>query len=224
MKVILLHGNDSDKLQKRLGKFIDSAIKRGWHLERLSDSPEFIEQTLKGVSLFGQENLFLLQNPQKVSKTTLNFIKENNTSLEGTLVVYSEGTIPKNTLTKLPKATSEEKYELPVLIWKFLDSFYPGNSKECLNLFHKLVPEEAPEKILALLSSYFRDVAIAKRDKKALNYPSWREERLSKTAEKFVGNSLEKITKSLAVADMSSKSGKGSLSELLDLIILTRLE
>lgn len=224
MKTILLHGNDSEKLQKRLEKFIDTAVKRGWHLERLSDAPSFIEEALKGVSLFGQDNLFLLENPQKMSKTTLSFIKKNKSSLEGTLVIYSESTVSKTLVSSLPKLDKEEKYDLPVHIWKFLDSFYPGNSKECLTLFHKIVPDEPAEKVLALLSSYLRDVAITKRDNEALKYPTWRQSRLIKVSKKFKDGSLESILKSLAKADVYSKQGKGILSEMLDLIILTRLE
>lgn len=224
MKVILIHGNDSEKLQQRLNKFIDSALKRGWHLDRLSENADKIGEKIKGVSLFGQESLFLLENPQKLNKTRLSFIKQQKKTLDGTLVIYSETIVSKTVLGTLPKVDKEEKYELPVLIWKFLDSFYPGNAKECLKLFHKILKKEPAEKILALLSSYLRDVAIAKKDKELLGYPSWRLSKLSKTAEKFKNNDLKKIIRKFSSADVSAKTGRGNLANLLDLIILTRLE
>lgn len=224
MKVILLHGNDTDKLQTRLNKFIDSALKRGWHLDRLSEDTDKIGEKVKSVSLFGEQNLFLLESPQKVTKNRLKFLKKQKEKLDGTMVVYSENILPKTLIKELPKIDKEEKYELPVLIWKFLDSFYPGNSKECLKLFHQLLRKEPAEKLVALLSSHLRDLAIVKKDKETLSYPSWRISKLTKQAGKYKDGQLENVVRKLAAADVASKTGGGNLDQLLDLIILTRLE
>lgn len=225
MKVIIVHGDHVEKSYERLTKFIQVAKKRGWNVERLSGKDtENLPEVMSANSLFNEERLFIVEDVSKTPKKQLEWIQKQAKDLPGTLVVFEEGHLTKTTLNKLPKPDKTELYKLPKLIYKLLESFYPGNAKESLRLVASLKDRHAPEYILAIVSGHLRDVYIAKLDAKKLNYPSWRTTKLKGQARKFTQDALDKVVSSLSEIDFMSKTTPQSIYDSLDLLIATQLE
>lgn len=226
MKVILLHGDNGAKVAERLTKFIDVGIKRNWKIERIDpgnktfNMPEVFSVT----TLFKEEKLFILDNISKVKKSELEWLKKNALNISGTLIVVGGSQLSKTAISSLPKLDSEESYELPKKIWAFLDSFYPGNFKLCLTLFHEVIDSEAPELVVALLARHLKDLYIAKVYPESLTLPPWRAKKLGSQADKFTDTKLQSVINLLARADFESKTGQSGLTESLDLLIMTKLE
>jgi DNA polymerase III delta subunit len=215
MKIILLHGDHNLKSYQRLSVFITEAKKRGWEITRNS---------LTSTSLFAKEQLFIIDDLKKVNKRDFAWLKKNKEKLSGTLVIYHENTLPASSLKLLPKPDKIEEFKLPKLIFKFLDSFYPGNGKQCLKLLHQVIKTEAPEFVLALLARHLRDLYLVKTDIESLFYPSWRMSKLKKQAKHFSENKLKQIIKKLSQADVEAKTSAANLLDSLDFIIVTELE
>lgn len=132
MKLIILHGTDVQKSYSRLTKFIKEAKKRSWEIvnDKIEDTP----------SLFGNEKLIIIRDYRSLTKSDLKLSEK----ISGYLVIYHKDTLPKTFLNTL-KIEKEEKYDLPIILWKFLDSFN-------IDLFHKLLETNAVEYIFAMIA------------------------------------------------------------------------
>lgn len=225
MKIFLLHGDNTPAVASRLTKFIDEAKKRSWKIERIGGDAAFsLQESMSATSLFPEEKFYILEDIKKVSKKDIDWIKENAKGLLGNLVLVSNSVLPKTTINAFGKIDKIETFELPKRLWTFLDSFFPGNSKIALKLFHEVVSHEAVELVVALLARQLRDYFIALEDPTKLSYPEWRVKKIASTASKFGLPKVKNIISRLSEADYQAKIGKTNLIMELDLIIVEELE
>ena len=202
MKVIVLHGDDVEKSYNRLTVFIKEAKKRGWEI--VNDE---IETT---PSLFGTEKLIIVRNIKLIDKNAINSIKK----VAGTLVIYSEKKLSATFLKNLPKDTKTELFELPFLLWKFLDTFD-------IKTFQEATKTQAPEMILAMMARRFRDLYWVKVGNPKVS--PWQLSKLKRQADKFSKDELKTIINKLSIIDVKSKTGGPNLKSLLDIFIVKRL-
>ena len=224
MKIIVLHGDDSLRSYERLQKFIDVAKSRGLEIEKIYDKSKSVSEVLSSTSLFTPERFFVLEDISLITKGDGEWLKKKIDELDGTLVIFHEGTISKTFLKSIPAPTKIEEFKLPKLIWSFLDSFWPGDATNALKLLHKLTENEPIEFVFALLARHLRDLYWVQNDVKSVPYPSWRVGKLTQQANKFKNSKLSKIINDLADADIKSKTSSENLLDLLDFIIATKLK
>lgn len=212
MKVIVLHGDNSEASYERLIKFVDTAKKRNWEIvtDEFPNTP----------SLFGNERLIIYRDFSLLSKKDIN----NFDRFDGTLVVYHEGVLPQAFLKLMPADFKMEKFELPKILFIFLESFCPGNSTKCLKLLHGLTETEAVELVFFMLSRHLRDLYWVTVDPKTSQFPSWRLSKLKFQAEKFGIDMLKQIIGRLSDIDIEVKTSKADLLTSLDLLIVKQLE
>ena len=181
MKIIILHGDDTIKSYIRLTKFIDEAKKRGWDIinDKIEDTP----------SLFGTEKLIIVRDYKIIGKKELNLIKK----IPGTLVIYTTGLHPAVSL-KMINPDKTEKFELPQLLWKFLDNMTIKN-------FHELLKTQPVEYILAMMA--------------------WKLKQKYRT-NPTPGVGL--MISELAEIDVKAKTGKADLLLSLDLLLSKQLK
>ena len=181
MKLIVLHGDDTIKSYERLTKFIDEAKKRGWDIvnDKIEDTP----------SLFGTEKLIIVRDYKTIGKKELNLIKK----IPGTLVIYTTGLHPAVSL-KMINPDKTEKFELPQLLWKFLDNMTIKN-------FHELLKTQPVEYILAMMAW--------KLKQKYLRNPT---------------HEVKEMISELAEIDVKAKTGKADLLLSIDLLLIKRLK
>jgi hypothetical protein len=138
MKIIVLHGNDTQKSYERLMVFVNEAKKRNWKIT------EFSLEEVENQSLFGEECFYVLHDYKLLDKKIIEKLKKYN----GNLIIYNAGKIPAPTLKNLnPDKT--ELFELPQPLWKFLDNMTIAG-------FHKLLETQAPEYLLAMIAWKFK--------------------------------------------------------------------
>lgn len=212
MKIIVLHGDDTEKSYERLMKFVDAAKKRNWEIitNEFPNTP----------SLFGTDRLIIYRD---FSLLTKNDIK-NFDRFDGTLVVYHNGDLPQTFLKMMPADFKMEKFELPKILFTFLESFYPGNSIHALKLLHDLTSSSAIELTFFMLARHLKDLYWVSIDPSTSVYPSWRLSKLKFQAEKFGIEKLKQIISELADIDIMVKSSKTDLLTSLDLLIVKQLE
>lgn len=223
MKIILLHGDDYKKSYERLMRFINTARKRGWSIERIN-SKDNIADVLVSQSLFNDDKLFILEGPKNLSKSKVKWLKENIKDIEGTLVIYGKKSLGKRFIKSLPKIDTKEEFKLPKIIWGFLDSLYPGNATNSIKLFKNLTENEPAEFIFTLIAQRVRDLYFVKVASDSIDYPSWRKNKLINQMRKFKSGQLERLIKKLSEADLKSKTSKENISDLLDFIIVSELK
>lgn len=131
MKIIVLHGDDTQKSYERLVKFIREAKKRGWEI--VNDK---IEDTQ---SLFGLEKLIIIRDYKILTKEKLKLIDK----LQGYLVIYHQSLLPTLFLKQI-NPEKIEKYVLPELLWKFLDHM-------TLDGFHQIIAVKPIEFVFSMI-------------------------------------------------------------------------
>lgn len=212
MKIIVLHGDDTQKSYARLVKFKDEAKRRGWEIIN--------DQFPVTPSLFGVSRIIIYRNYLLI---TLKDIK-NFSRFDGNLVIYNEGLIPQNFIKLLPKDTKIEEFKLPKLIWNFLEHFYPGNSMRVIKEFHQVIQRDPPEFVFSLIARQARDLYWAKTEPLSIPYPLWRTSKLKAQSSKFSESELASFIGLLSKIDIEVKTGKADLVSSLDLLIIKQLE
>lgn len=205
MKIIILHGEDSNKSFQRLSRFIDTAKRRGWEIinDEIATTP----------SLFGKERLFVFRGYFKLSKSDI----KNLARFPGILVIYHEGVIPQTFLKSLPQDRKIEEFKIPKTIWNFLDL-------PTIKLLHEIVKNEPIEFVFALLAKRFRDLYWVMTDPKTLPYQNWQIARLKNQASQYSARRVEGFINELAKIDVKVKTSKADLLSALDFLLITKLK
>jgi hypothetical protein len=212
MKIIVLHGDDTAKSYERLSKFIETAKKRSWEIvtNEFPNTP----------SLFGTERLIIYRDFTLLSKNDI----KNFDRFEGTLVIYHQGELPQTFIKQMPPDFKMEKFELPKILFTFLESFYPGNGIRSIKLLHDLVKNSAVELVFFMLARHLKDLYWVSIDPKTNQYQSWRLSKLQSQSEKFGIEKLKQIISKLSDIDILVKTSKADLLTELDLLIVKHLE
>lgn len=182
MKLIVLHGDDTQKSYDRLSVFIDEAKKRGWKIT------DFSIDEVENQSLFGEECFYVLHDHKILDKKLVEKLKKYS----GNLIIYNTGKIPAPTLKNL-NADKTELFELPQLLWKFLDNM-------TVKGLHELLKTQAVEYVLAMIAWKFKQ-----------NY-------IKNPSEKNA-----KLISELAEIDVKAKTGKADLLLSLDILLSKNL-
>lgn len=221
MKIVVLHGDDTDKTYKRFSTILNGVKKKGWNVEEI-DIKDDIKNKLVNSSLFESNILYTVKNAEKIDKQTLAWLSENHQKFDSQILLYSSKKLSATYLKNLPKSAKYEIFEKPVLLWKFLDSIYPGNSKNSLKFFTQLTKTEAVELLISLIGGLVRDMYIVHSDGK-LPYPDWRAQKISRQARKFTKDELKSIITELAEIDYKSKTSDIDASLLIEMLLVKSL-
>ena len=201
MKIIVLHGEDSNKSYERLKKFIETAKSRSWEVAYIDEPTSNFQESLSASSLFGNERFFILRDIKKLGKKEFEWLNKKYAELSGNLIIYYEGNLNATFLKNLPKDSKIEEFKLPKLIWGFLDSIKPGNSAQVVKMFHKIIETEPPEFIFAMIVWKLKKLYVAKP-------APW----------------VVKMINDLAAIDIKVKTSKTNLVSALDLLMIKELE
>lgn len=224
MKVVLLHGDNTAKSRARYAQIITGIKKRGWETYHLSLDDKFsFKEKLVSNSIFQEEYLFILDKTQKLPVEELSWLKKHSDNIQGQLLLYSDKALPATTLKNLPPSVKIEKYDFPKTLFNFLDNLVPGRSDIALKQFKELVEQENFEFILAMIGRHFRDLLWIQSGSTGMKYPSWRKDKLLKTANKYTKQELVGIIQSLAEIDIRSKTSDVNAILLIELLILEKL-
>lgn len=223
MKIIALHGDNAIKVYERLQRFMDVAKKRGMLITRLDNNSNFID-AFSSQSLFKEKILYVVSDVLLLTNNVLAWINGVGSKHDHTLVITHVGTLRKSLLNTLPKDTKVEEYKLPVYVWKFLDSFYPGNAKVALAVFNDASKQDAPEFLFAMLARHLRDIYLLKLNEDTPAIQPWKATKLKNQLRYFANGDLERIIELLAKADIKTKTSKSTIKSELDFIIASQLE
>lgn len=219
MRISLIHGEDIKKAYNHYQEQINSSKKKGFEIIPITGVHQIVSQ-----SLFEDKIIFNLDKPKKVSANEWIWLGKNSPKYNSNLLIYYEGNAPVVITKNLPKDSKKEKFELPKIIFQFLDSFYPDNFENCLKLLDNVAKNEPIELVFHLLSLRMRELYWLKISKETLNLPSWRKTKLSSQAEKYSIENIQNMIKNLAGIDIKSKTGDNNLKNMLDILIVKYLQ
>jgi len=223
METIVVHGEYTKDSYHRIKQFVESAKSRGWEVITLDKNDQQFSNYLTP-SLFQKKRLLIVNDYKLITSEDFKYLGRNKDSIDLTLVVYHKGAIPQPMIKRLPNVKKIETFDPPKIIYKFLESVYPGNSLEYLKLLHFLLEQDQIELIFYLLSMHFKDLYWVKGDPSSVPYASWKVSKLESQARKFKDGQLEKIIGEMAKIDLMVKTSKKDLTHELDLMLVSQLE
>lgn len=212
--MLIIHGDNlvtsRNRLQAFLGTFRGEIIRLEGKLLDLTA----LKQSLESKSLFGQEKLIVIENLFSLRSSLrkdmiLSYLKQE---LPENLVIWEGVKIDGRRLLPFSKA-KVEKYEIGKIIFRFLDSLEPNNTRNLIGLFHQALTLDSPELIMFLLERQIRLLIIAADlGEKGLNGTlSWKKTILIRQAKKFKLNQLIRLYLKLLNIEYNQKTGKAGL-------------
>ena len=225
MKIIVLHGDNYLHSYKRKNSFIRAAKKREMQIKKLLTGNKLsISEEITQNTLFDEDILYILDNYFDLSKKDISWLEKESQNYEGNLVLYSNKALRVTIFKKFPKPLIFEEFKLPKQIFKFLESFYPGNSKTALAILHSMQDSENINFIFVMLSRHLRDLYFVKESPSKIPYPSWRVSKLENQSSKFTAAKIKEIIQKMASIDVLIKTTNSKLSDHLDLLIIKQLK
>lgn len=222
MKVVVVSGDDREKARRRYVQIIAGVKKKKWEVVGINPTLSLAEQ-LVSTGLFTSDILYSIDGVNKTSPAELKWLGKNSDTFEGSLLIYADGKLPALLKKVLPKNTKFETFETPQVVWRFLDSFYPGNGREAIRLFEELAASEALELTIAMLARHLRDLCWVSEGAKGMNVQAWRMSKLGAQARKFTKEGLVDTIDALADIDYKSKTSDFDARLGLTMMIAERL-
>lgn len=224
MKITVIYGTHATASRSRFQHILDGLHKRGWEIVHITSGKMSVTEILSGVSLFDSQKAYVCEDLKILDAKVLKWIEDHEKKLEINLLLYHDGDLPVKLSGFFSKRAKLEKFELPKTIFIFLDSIYPGNSKQSLKLLHEVTKSEPIEFVFALMGTLFRDLYWVKNDSQTMSIAPWRQSKLKSQASKFSDTILIYIIRVLAELDIKVKTSQTNLSRSLDLFILKELK
>ncbi len=226
MKITLIYGEDVTTSRNFFLSLTKKAKEEGFQIKDISLNTNLnLGEKLSSQSLFEEKIFFIHDKLKNLTTDDLGWLVKDSKNYNGELILWYEGVAPLKIAESLPKGSEIKKFDLPRIIFNFLDSFYPGNSKNVLLLLDKLLTSQPIEFVLFMLGRHLKDLYWVKNDRVIVpNYDGWRIKKLTNQSAKFTNERLKKIINLLSEADVRSKTSSDSLREFLDLIIVTQLK
>ena len=222
--MLIIHGENNLISRKRLSEKTASYKNEIIRLDGNKICLSEVKQALESYSLLSQDKLVVIENlfsrrPGKEKEEILDYLKNNAFN---NLIIWERKKIDGRTLASFRKEKIE-KYDLSTVIFKFLDSFWPGNQKNSLFYFHQCLKSEPPEMIFFLFCRLISQLIIALDlgEKGLEKMAPWQKSKLIRQAKKFSLEKLISLYRNFLEIDFSIKSGASPipLASLLDLLI-----
>ena len=229
--VIVLHGENTVGSRKVLTEKIKTFKERSEEIIRLDgrkvDLTE-IKQNCEARSLFGSDRLIVIENFFSRTKSSQKTEIENyfkNLNPETNIIFWEDKQLTPSQVKKLPDQTKVYLFKVEPIIFKFVDSLRPGNSRLMLTLLKRCRQVESPEMIFYMLCRQIRLLIMAKdaNGKSLTGMPFWMKNKFINQSRYFSLEQLLEIHRQLLKIDYEQKTGRTimPLSFHLDLLVAT---
>lgn len=226
--ITLLHGENIVASRQALTQITQKAQQEGLEVavfERKKIDLSQIRPALESGSLLGKNRLVILENlissPKgKDKKKILEYLSKGQ--FDNDLVLWEERQLKGQEEKEFSRAKIQ-LFRLDPVIFRFLESIKPGNSKPTLELLQELKRKEEAEMIFYMLIRQFRFLILA-RDLGAAGLTGmspWQQQKFLRQVKPFTLDQLKSFYRQLLEIDWAQKTSKDSypLSSRLDLLL-----
>lgn len=221
--MIIIHGDNQVESRKFLSEQINQAKLKDKEIVRFENKKinlEQLQQALEAQTLLGKEKLVIAENllTKSPSKQIINYLIEAQSK---NLIIWEDKELGVSKIKQF-KAKSH-LFKIPPIIFKFLDSFLPGNNRQALKLLKQTVDQSSVENTFYMLARQLRYLIIANQlGKEGLNglHP-FQQQKISAQAKRFKLSQLLTFHRNLLYIDWQQKTGQApmDLAAQLDLLV-----
>jgi len=208
----LFHGDNTEKSRDELNRLRN--LHTGKDIRVLNGSTideAKLRQAIESYSLFSVPTLIICEKVCTVlAKQTVLLKKILSVAVENAKeseIIFWEPRELGKTVLNLFGIAQIRYFPFPKILFTFLDSMRPDNTKEILRLWHELLEHEAPELATYMIVSRIRQLIQAKDNVYPERSSSWQAGRLTNQAKFFTMEQLIRMHKSLLENEYSLKTG-----------------
>ncbi len=216
--MIILHGENTVLSRQKLKEEIETLRARNKEevlkFEGNNLKLNELQEAIEAPSLLEKNHLIIIENifsgrQSQAKKKIIDYLRKSDPS---NLIVWEGKKIDGQVLSSFKNQIL--RFDLPLVVFRFLDSLSPGNAKQSIVLFHQSLEKDPPELIFYLLSRQIRLLILAADlGEKGLNQmKDWQKEKLIRQAKRFGLKKLINIYKELLEIDWQQKTGQSSFS------------
>lgn len=224
MKIILLQGDDVQKVEERFSSLVEHAKNKDYKICNLDYTQTDLAREIRKKDLFQEKRFIEVSKFSYLRKEDIDSLLENAEDPDIVVCIKSDSIVAASKLKKIQKYIKIETFTLPKILWTFLDNLKSGNCKKSLELFAKTLETQPVELVFFLLSQRFITLYWAKTQPSLIKSASWQVVKLQNQAEEFSQEKLSGIINQLAEIDYKVKTGKDNLRSSLDFFIASNLE
>lgn len=210
--ITIIHGSNQlatrNQLQLIKNKYKEIIVLDGKNLDQTN-----FYQSIESVSLFGEERLVIIENffGTKTDKAWFSdYLEKNQVNVE--IVFWEDKDSKSKEIKNLADKAKILNFNIPTLIFKFLDSLAPANSQYSLSLLEDIFKSEEPEIVFFMLVKQFRYLILAKENTNQVpsdfkRLAPWQIGKITRQASLFPAESMLKIYQELENLDYQIKNG-----------------
>lgn len=213
--MIIIHGEDSNKSYQRLISLTEELQNK--QFEVITHDIQELEitllrQELGSSGLFGSSKCFVFKNilSSNKSKNKDKIIETINLATSHEIIIWENKAVSVSALKSFPQA-KVESFAISPVIFKFLDSLRPGNTKNILLSWKKMQEEGIePEFVFAMLVRQIKLLLQAKSGPGSLKLAPYPARLITTQSAYFTEKHLLDLYKRLYDIDEKIKTGTGS--------------
>ena len=227
--ITIIHGDDIVVSRKKLTD-LTASFKDGevLHFQGEGTSITDVVQVFESQSLFDRKRLVVLERfiETKDKELIASIVNHLKKELSHDVIFWEPKEIKKELLALLPKESEVFFYKQDQLLFRFLDSIRPGNTKEMLLLAYQVRKSEADELLLHMLVRQFR-LLLGTSSKASIaevkRLAPWQRGKLERQAGLFGKERLVLLYKRLFQLERGAKTGNNALplTGAIDLFLTT---
>lgn len=214
MKSTVLHGENQSASRKKFLELISQAKSEGFEILRINwkkESSSNLKLLSRTQSLLSVGVCLAIENFFTGNKKALQLIEETDKNC--LFIFWEDKTLTPATIKNLQNTFFVQNFPVPTVIFNFLNSLSPNNSKNMIKLFRDAVSQDASEMIYVLIARQLRLLYWVKTEPGSLKLPDWMKNRLKSQSEKFTEKQLIELHGKLL--DLDRKSKRSQLPENL---------
>lgn len=225
--ITLLHGDYVDASRKALQNIKDASKEKDIRVidgKNVDDTT--LIQAIESSSLFGGSTIIIIEQlfgklgkQLKRSQAFASILQKN--AKENEIILWEDKKLGPGTIKLLGDHVSIREFALPVLIFKFLDTFRPANPTALLDIYKQLIASEPAELVFTMLVRRVRQLIQIADHTIPEKLSPWQIDRLTMQSKSFTMKQLIDIYKTLHAMEVQSRTSDSpfTLSQQLELFI-----
>ncbi len=213
--ITIIHGDSTDESREYFLK-IKTKFQNLFCLEGQNITEGDLINFFSGGNLFYEEKNLMIENLLSKNKAGKNLDQLiailNEHERKSNIIMWEEKEVSQKNLNLFPKA-QVQIFKIPKLIFNFLDNIKPGNGKNLIVIFHKLLENSPVEIILYMMVRQLRLlIAVSSSNKSDTieeleKIAPWQKGKIERQAVFFERDKLINLYKKLYDIDLSGKTG-----------------
>lgn len=213
--ITIIHGDNTDESREHFLK-VKTEFQNLFSLEGQNTVESDLVDFFSGGNLFYEEKNLAIENLLSKNKAGKNLDQLvailNQHEGKSNIILWEEKEISQKNLNLFPRA-SVQIFQIPKLIFNFLDNIFSGNGKNLIVIFHKLLENTPVEIILYMMVRQLRFLIAVSSEgeldtiEELGKMAPWQRVKLEKQAALFDRDKLINFYHKLYNVDLSSKTG-----------------